>query len=125
MGNVNFKQLAIDATSLSELMAGRTKIDTADIVAKYPEGITVTAVDVVEYEKDGKPIEYPVMLFKENPKAFYAGGIILKKITQAWVAPFDGDYNAMSAELEAQGGVRIKLEVGRSKNGNSITNVIL
>lgn len=123
MGEFNFKQSAIDATSLSELMTGRTKIDTTDVVAKYPEGITVTAVDMIEYEKDGKPVEYPVFLFAENENAFYAGGIVLKKIAQAWVSPFDGDYTAMSAELKNQGGVKIKLSVGRSKNGNTITNV--
>lgn len=123
MGNFNFKQTAIDATSLSELMAGKTKIDTADVVAKYPEGITVTAVDMIEYEKDGKPVEYPVFLFAENENAFYAGGVVLKKIARAWVAGFDGDYNVMSGELAKQGGVKVKLTVGRSKNGNSITNV--
>lgn len=123
MGDFNFRQTAIDATSLSELMAGRTKIDTADVVAKYPDGITVTAVDMIEYEKDGKPVEYPVFLFAENEKAFYAGGVVLKKIARAWVSSFNGDFNAMSAELAKQGGLKVKLSVGRSKNGNTITNV--
>lgn len=123
MGSINFKNVAIEATSLSELMTGRTKLDTTDIVAKYPEGITITAVDMVEYEKDGNPVEYPIILFAENDKAFYAGGIVLKKIAQAWVSAFGGDYSAMSADLAEQGGVKVKLSVGRSKNGNSITNV--
>ena len=65
MGSINFRQVAQDATSLSELMAGRTKVDTADVIAKYPEGITVTAVDLVEYEKQGEPVEYPVFLFDD------------------------------------------------------------
>ena len=123
MGDFNFRQTAIEATSLSELMTGRTKIDTADVVAKYPDGITVTAVDMIEYEKDGNPVEYPVFLFKENDEAFYAGGVVLKKIARAWVSPFNDDFNAMSAELAKQGGVKVKLSVGRSKNGNTITNV--
>ena len=120
---INFRQVAQDATSLSELMAGRTKVDTADVIAKYPEGITVTAVDLVEYEKQGEPVEYPVFLFAENEQAFYCGGVVLKKIVRAWVSSYNGDFRAMSADLAEQGGVKIKLSVGRSKNGNSITNV--
>ena len=119
----DFKSLAVEATSLSELMNGRTKVDTADIIAKYPEGITVTTVDMIEYEMDGKPIEYPVFLFAENENAFYAGGVVLKKIARAWVSKFDGDYSAMSAALAESGGVKIKLSSGKAKNGNTITNV--
>lgn len=119
----NFKQVALDATSLSDLMNERTKVDTADIVAKYPDGITITAADMVEYEKDGKPVEYPILLFKENEGAFYAGGIVLKKIVAAWASGFDGDYSALSAELEKSGGVKVKLTTGRSKTGNPLTNV--
>ena len=119
----NFKNAALEATSLSDLMNGRTKVDTADIIAKYPEGITVTTVDMVEYEKDGKPVEYPIFLFAENEKAFYAGGVVLKKIAKAWASNFDNDYAKTSEALKAEGGVKVVLSTGRSKNGNTITNV--
>lgn len=119
----NFKSKALEATSLSDLMNGRTKIDTNDIIAKFADGITITAVDMVEYEKEGNPVEYPIFLFKENENAFYAGGVVLKKIAKAWAGDFDGDYAALSKELESSGGVKIKLTVGRAKTGNSITNV--
>lgn len=120
---MNFKELAIEATSLSELMNGRTKVDTADVIAKYPDGITITAVDMVEYEKDGNPVEYPLFLFAENENAFYAGGVVLKKIAKAWASKFGEDYAALSAELAASGGVKVKLSTGRAKTGNTITNV--
>lgn len=119
----DFRGIATDATSLSELMAGRTKLDTRDIMEQYPDGITITAADMVEYEKNGEPVEYPVLLFAENENAFYTGGIVLKKIVRAWGAPFDGDYGKMSEELAKGGGVKIKLSSGKSKNGNTITNI--
>lgn len=119
----DFRNVAVEATSLSELMNGRTKIDTADVIAKYPDGITIIAVDMVEYEKDGKPVEYPLFLFAENDNAFYAGGVVLKKIVKAWASKFDGDYESMSRALTEGGGVRVKLSMGRAKTGNTITNV--
>jgi hypothetical protein len=120
---MGFRDLAIEATSLSELMNGRTKVDTNDIIAKYPDGITITAVDMVEYEKDGNPVEYPLFLFSENEGAFYAGGVVLKKIAKAWASKYDNDYAAMSKALAEEGGVKIKLSIGRAKTGNTITNV--
>ena len=119
----NFREMATDATSLSELMAGRTKLDTRDIMEQYPDGITITAADMVEYEKNGEPVEYPVLLFAENEGAFYTGGVVLKKIVRAWVGPFGGDYAKMSEELAKGGGVKVKLSTGKSKNGNTITNI--
>jgi hypothetical protein len=119
----NFKNKALEATSLSDLMNGKTKVDTRDIIEKYPDGITVTAVDMVEYEKDGKPVEYPIFLFAENENAFYSGGIVLKKIAKAWVEDFDGNYVTMSDALKESGGVKVKLTSGRSKTGNPLTNV--
>lgn len=119
----DFRGMATDATSLSELMAGRTKLDTTDIINNYPDGITITAADMVEYEKNGEPVEYPVLLFAENAEAFYTGGVVLKKIVRAWVAPFGGDYGKMSEELAKGGGVKVRLSSGKSKNGNTITNI--
>lgn len=120
---MNFREIALNATSLSELMNGRTKLDTKDIVTQFPEGITITGVDLVEYEKDGKNIVYPVIIFKENENAFYMGGLILKKIVEAWAKQTNGDYKELSRLLVESGGVKIKLSEGKSKTGNNITNV--
>jgi len=117
----SFKQEALDATSLSDLMNGREKVTTEDIIKKYPDGITITGADIVEYEKDGKPISYPVLTFKENDKFFYTGGIVLKKIVERWLSHFDS-VTEMNLAL-AGDPVKVKLSTGRSKSGNSITNV--
>ena len=117
----NFSQVAKDATSLSELMNGREKVVTSDILEKYPEGITITAAEIVEYEKNGETISYPVIHFAENDHVFYTGGIVLKKIVEAWAAHFD-TWDEMNAQL-AENPVKVKLTSGRSKTGNTITNV--
>ena len=120
---MDFKKLAEQATSLSPIMEGKTKLSTEDIITQYPDGITLCTVDMVSYEKSGTPIEYPVFNFAENPDVFLAGGIVLKKIAESWASEFNGDYNAASDALFKAGGVKVRLSSGRSKNGNSITNV--
>lgn len=117
----SFKQEALDATSLSDLMNGREKVTTEDIIKKYPGGITITGADIVEYEKDGRPVSYPVLTFAENNKFFYTGGIVLKKIVERWLSHFNSA-EEMNVAL-AGDPVKVKLSTGRSKSGNSITNV--
>ncbi len=112
----DFKQAALEATTLSELMTDRQKVSTDDIIKHYPEGITITAFDFVE----GKDGQYPIFLFAESPKSFFSGGIVLAKIANKWLAAFNDDIEACNAALAESGGVKIKMEFGRTKNGNNI-----
>ena len=112
----DFRQAAIDATTLSELMTDRQKVSTDDIIKHYPDGVTITAFDFVE----GKDGQYPIFLFAESPKSFFSGGVVLAKIANKWLSGFGDDLDACNAALAEHGGVKIKLESGRTKNGNSI-----
>ena len=114
--NFNFKQAAIDATTLSELMTDRQKVSTDDIIKQYPDGVTITAFDFV----DGKDGQYPIFLFSESPKSFFSGGVVLAKIANKWLAAFNDDIDACNKALSESGGVKIKLENSRTKNGNSL-----
>ena len=112
----DFKKVAIDATTLSDLMTDRQKVSTDDIIRQFPDGVTIVAFDFVE----GKDGQYPIFLFTESPKSFFSGGVVLAKIANKWLAGFNDDIDACNKALAESGGVKIKLETGRTKNGNSI-----
>lgn len=114
-----FLRMAIAETTLSELMGERAKIDTDEVIAKFPNGITLTAFDIVEL--DGKT--YPIFLFSEDESRFLNGGMILGKIVNRWLSEYGGDIEACSSDLGRCGGVKIRLERSRTKGGKNITEV--
>ena len=116
-----FASMAKEATTLCEIMNGKTKIDTDDLLGKE---ITVTAFDFIELkDKSGELNEFAVICFKEDPEAFFFAGTVLTKICKAWAKEFDGSAEEASAELASDGGVVIKMTAGKTKNGRRITNV--
>lgn len=122
----NFKQSAMDATTLSELMNNRDKASTEYMIETYPDGFTVMAFDVIQTaDKDGVVVEYPVFNVAEDDKIFYAGGTILNKIVHQWIEGFDGSIENANKDLQATGGLRIKLEESKTKRGNTLTRVVI
>ena len=115
----NFKQSAQESTALSELMTDRDKLSTEELVVKYPDGVTLTAFDVIDNNKG----RYSVFHIKENDKVFYCGGIVLLKIVEGWLKGFDGDIDMANAELAKMGGVKVKLELSKTKDNNNLTKV--
>ena len=111
---MDFRAMAKKETELSELMNGREKISTEDVIANTPNGVTIVAVDMV-HSSDG---DYGVFHLKEYPSNFYCGGLILTKIAKSWISEFDGDVAKCSEELAKSGGVKVKLETKRTKSSN-------
>lgn len=118
---VDFRSLAMKATTLSELMVDKDKLSSEDIVRKYPDGVTLTDFDVVTSGQD----TYPVFSIAEEPDAFYMGGAILMKIVNSFVEAFDGDVDAASEEFSKSGGLKVILSMGRTKRGNSLVKVVV
>lgn len=116
----NFKKVAQESTVLSVLMQGRTKLSTDDVIDNMPDGITVTAFDIVHQDEN---TEYPVFLIAEDPNRFLMGGKVLSGIAYAWADGFDGDVEKASAELGNNGGVKIRLTRGKTKNNQNLTRV--
>ena len=109
---MDFRAMAKKETELSELMNGRGKISTEDVIANTPSGVTITAVDMV-HSSDG---DYGVFHLKEYPNNFYCGGLILTKIAKSWISEFDGDIRLCSEELAKSGGVKVKLAQTKTKS---------
>lgn len=117
--NVNFKQLAQESTTLSNLMTDRVKVSTDEVISQYPEGITIEQFDSITMKED----QYYIATFKEDEKAYLNCGQVLSKVFDSFVKAFDGDIVGASDALKAEGGIKVKLSKGRTRGGNNITTV--
>ena len=115
-----FREIAAKTLSLSDLMAGREKINTDDLIGQT---VTIKEFDFATVTDKGEEKTFPVLLFAEHPDKYYCGGTLLNKMCLAWAAEFDGDVSAASAALSDEGGVKVKFSSGRTKTGNNITNI--
>lgn len=115
-----FKQIAEEELSLSPLMTGREQLKTEDLIGKE---VTVIAFDFATITDKGEEKTFPVMLLKEYPDNYYNGGALLSKLCQAWANAYDGDIEAASDDLAAEGGVKLRFRATRTKAGNNLTAI--
>lgn len=121
MASNRFYEVAEKALSNSPVLQGREKLTTEQVIRDYPNGITLTAFDILDNGKDG----YAVFAFREDDRKFINGGALLTKMALEWVREFNGDIQEASDALGAEGGVRVRLTPKRTKRGNNITSVEL
>lgn len=120
MAKINFKKVAQDELSLSPLMAGRDQIKTDDLIGQT---VTVTGFDFATITDKGVEKVFPVLLLKEYPDRYYNGGTLLSKLCRCWAEAYDGDIEAASNDLEAEGGVQLRFTATKTKSGNNLTAV--
>jgi hypothetical protein len=120
MAKINFKKMAQDELSLSPLMAGKTQIKTDDLIG---ETVTVVAFDFATITDKGEEKTFPVLLLKEYPDRYYNGGALLSKLCRCWAEAYDGDIEAASEDLAADGGVQLRFSSTKTKSGNNLTAV--
>ena len=114
----DFKKTAADTVSGSFIYKDREKIDKDLLIATYPDGVTVTGADLVS----GDNGIYAVAVFAENPKQYFNGGKALTDIVKEWADGYD-DCEAMSADLQKSGGVKVKFVKTKTKSGRDFTAV--
>lgn len=124
---MDFKKIALDATTMSELMNGRDKMDTEELIKKYPDGVTIDFIDNVNMsQEDGDAENVWIFVTKEQPDKFTFGGFVLAKIFNNILAEFEGDYDAMIEEYNSslkEDKLRVKLERAKTKTKREITKV--
>lgn len=118
-----FTDIAKKTTVLSPLMQGRDKISTEALIKLYPEGVHISAFDLVNgTDDDGNAVTYPVFTFKEDESVFAYGGKAFRDIAYAWVESCDGDIEYCSHAV-AKENVLLKFIQSRTKKGNNFTRV--
>lgn len=110
---MNFRESAINTTTLSDLMVDREKISTEDIMTTYPGGITVYDFDTVP-AKDGTI--YYIGVFREDDTKFFNGGTVFTRICDSWTHEVGGDMGTARNELKEYGGVKFKFEKRPTKD---------
>lgn len=123
---MDFKKIALDATTMSELMNGRDKMDTEELIKKYPNGVTIDFIDNVNMQQEDGEENVWIFVTEEQPDKFTFAGFVLAKIFNNILDEFEGDYAEMiemynSALKEDK--LRVKLERAKTKSKREITKV--
>ena len=113
-----FADKAKASTLLSDLMQGRTKLGTEEVIAKFPNGFTIEDFDIVNDSKS----EYPVFTIKEDKTVCFFGGAILHNMVNSWTEGYENLEDCRN-DFREEGGVRIRLYMGKTKTGNNLTKV--
>ena len=123
----HFTDLAKRKTAGSPVLSERTKISTDEIIARYPDGVTINGFDFL----NGKNGRYVVCCFKNDPQRYFNGGKILTEIFESFVEEYQDKTDGMTFS-EAQEAcmqdfsrecLKVKLSEGRTKDGNRVTLV--
>lgn len=123
---MDFKKIALDATTMSEIMNGRDKMDTEELIKKYPEGITIDFIDNVNMQQEDGEGNVWIFVTEEQPNKFTFAGFVLAKIFNNILAEFEGDYAEMIETYNSalkEDKLRVKLERAKTKSKREITKV--
>ena len=123
---MDFKKIALDATTMSELMSGRDKMDTEELIKKYPDGITIDFIDNVNMQQEDGEENVWIFVTEEQPNKFTFAGFVLSKIFNNILAEFEGDYAEMIETYNSalkEDKLRVKLERAKTKSKREITKV--
>ena len=104
------------ASGVSELTAGKTKVGTKDIVSKYPDGVTIAAMDLFGTGED----QYAVLNIAEDENIYFFGGQALTGLAQELVGSF-GSIDAVNAELKKEP-LKVKLTLTKTKGNKDFTS---
>lgn len=123
---MDFKKIALDATTMSEIMNGRDKMDTEELIKKYPEGVTIDFIDNVNMQQEDGEENVWIFVTEEQPNKFTFAGFVLAKIFNNILTEFEGDYAEMIKTYNSalkEDKLRVKLERAKTKAKREITKV--
>lgn len=123
---MDFKKIALDATTMSELMNGRDKMDTEELIKKYPNGVIIDFIDNVNMQQEDGEENVWIFVTEEQPNKFTFAGFVLAKIFNNILDVFEGDYADMIETYNTalkEDKLRVKLERAKTKSKREITKV--
>lgn len=123
---MDFKKIALDVTTMSELMNGRDKMDTEELIKKYPNGVIIDFIDNVNMQQEDGEENVWIFVTEEQPDKFTFAGFVLAKIFNNILDEFEGDYAEMIETYNTalkEDKLRVKLERAKTKSKREITKV--
>ena len=113
---MNLNDAAKKASGASELTAGKTKLSTAEVIKKFPKGLTVSAVDIFGTGAD----EYGVLNAAEDDSIYFFAGQALTGLIRNWV-DMCGTIEEVNKQLKTEP-VKILLRQTKTKKGKDFTS---
>lgn len=123
---MDFKKIALDSTTMSELMNRRDKMDTEELIKKYPNGVTIDFIDNVNMQQEDGEENVWIFVTEEQPDKFTFAGFVLAKIFNNILSEFEGDYAEMIETYNSalkEDKLRVKLERAKTRSKREITKV--
>lgn len=114
MGKLN--ELAKKASGVSAITEGKTKLSTEEVIKRYPNGVTIKAVDMFGTGDD----RYAVVNIAEDDKVYFFGGKAINGMVDEWITAC-GTIDAVNMQLSDEP-VKIRLTKGKTKNGRDFTS---
>ena len=114
------ENIARNAIGGDSIMDGREPIKTADIIAKYPDGICITGIAKNTYNGS----TYPVFTFAEEPSKYFSGGTALSQMVDGMIDEYDGNLAELNSDLQKEH-LKVKLVKTKTKRGYNFTRVIV
>ena len=102
------------------LATGRERIRVDDLIAAYPEGITITGMDLLPVS--GEDRTYSIFTFAENEQLYFSGGGDIPKLGEIFLSEYEGDLTGINEELQANP-IRIRIRKVKTKRGTLYTKV--
>lgn len=99
-------------------LAGKDKIALDELIEAEPDGISINAMEVREFEGN----EYYAFGFAEDSGHWFTGGGDLVKLGKAWLDEFNGNIDELNQDLEVLP-YTVKICKIRTKNGKTYTKV--
>lgn len=118
---LDLRKVAQRATTLSEIMVGREKGETEELIERK-SNVHIDNCEFVTYTKNGKEEQVWVFTVKEEPKKFYFGGTIVKNIFTELLKECQGDYEELYESIKAFN-LEVKFEDGKTADGKAVTLV--
>ena len=119
---INLQKVAQKATTLAEIMEGKTKGETSELI-KRKAPVTINDCEVMELTNDeGEKEQVWAFTITEEPKKFYFAGTVVRNIFLAILEECQGDYAELYSAIETQG-LKVKFGEGKTKKGRPVTTI--
>lgn len=119
----NIKSIAKKATVVAEIMEGREKGDTDELIARK-EAVTINDCEQCSITNDkGEEERVWAYTIKEEPKKFYFAGYVLKKIFEEILVECEGDFAMLYKAIQEQG-LTVKYGQRKTRDGKRTVTTI-
>lgn len=119
--SINLRKVAQKSVTLAEIMEGRVKGTTEELIAKG-KPVIINDCEVMNMKTDEGEERVWAFTIDEDDKKFFFAGTVMKNIFEDILTACEGDYAEMYSAVNTQHLV-VQFKEGKTKKGRPITTV--